>query len=120
MSTPMRISMQVVSSCLCTILICTKGDRTGARTRCAGGDLAGAQATRIPSWAVQHLVHFCEDGDSRFVSIGKQRLADGPEEVEKHSLEKAYLAFILMRRRAEAARERKDNEMDMPFARSAA
>ena len=77
--------------------------------------LFGYLPGQFSTWCI-----FCEDGDSRFVSIGKQRLADGPEEVEKHSMEEAYLAFILMRRRAEAARERKDNEMDMPFARSAA
>ena len=59
-----------------------------------------------------------EDVDFRFVSDGKQRPPDGAKEVEKPSLEEAYLAFMLMRGRAEAARE--DNEMDTPAEEAAA
>ena len=44
----------------------------------------------------------------RFVSDGNQALPDGAEQVDKPSLEEAYLAFMLKRGRAEAARENQE------------
>ena len=75
---------------------------------------------RLIEAAFEIVSRMHEGGDVhfRFVSDGSQRLPDGAEEVENPSLEEAYLAFMLKRGRAEAARE--DNAIDAAVEASAA